>query len=230
MTTRAATPMRGFPSTFLSPTPIPWRSRCAAFVIGIASLCAAPAYALLFSFNTTALAGTSARLEFSLFDGDFDLGNNSVTISSLTTDGSLGAADCTLSCSGGPPYTITDAIGLGQYLQDLTLGNAFSFDLSFTTNFLGVNAPDRLVLNLLDAGTNFTLVDTDLDFLNDPVPAQDAILVLDLVAGGQPQLPTVSNPSVPGLAPVPGSAALLAIGLVVLAARQIRVRIPSVYG
>lgn len=229
MSIRAATPMQGFPFTSVLPVIERWRIRWAAFVIGVAALCAGPAGATVISFNTTALAGNPARLEFSLFDGDFDLGNNSVRIASLTTDGSLGTADCSLSCSGGPPYTITDSGGLGQYLQDLTLGNVFSFDLAFTTNFSGMNAPDRLVLNLLDAGTNFTLVDTDLDFLNDPVPAQDAILVLDLVAGSQPQLPTASNPGVPGaIVPVPGSAALLGVGLAVLAARRIRARVPSV--
>jgi len=202
-----------------------WRIRCAAFLIGVAALGAGPACSTLISFNTAALAGTSARLEFSLFDGDFNLGNNSVTIASLTTNGALGAVDCSLSCTGGPPFTITEALGLGQYLQDLTLGSVFSFDLSFTTNFSGVNAPDRLVLSLLDAGTNFTLVDTDLDFLNDPVPAQDAILVLDLVPGGPPLLPTVSNPGLPStVVPTPGSAVLLGIGLAALAARRIRNR------
>jgi len=231
MSIRAATPAQGFPFILLSPEMAPWRARCAAFLIGIAAFGAGPACATLFSFNTTALAGSSARLEFSLFDGDFDLGNNSVTIASVNTNGSLGAVDCSLGCTGGPPFTITDALGLGQYLQDLTLGTVFSFNLSFTTNFSGVNAPDRLVLSLLDAGTNFTLVDTNLDNLNDAVPYQDAILVIDLVPGGKPLLPTSSNPSLPGaIIPAPGSAVLFGIGLAVLAARRIRVRPPSVYG
>jgi hypothetical protein len=205
-----------------------WRAWCVAFAVGVAAFSSGPACATVFSFNTTALAGTSARLEFSLFDGDFDLGNNIVTIASVNTNGSLGAFDCTLGCTGGPPFAITEAAGLGQYLQDLTLGTVFSFDLSFTTNFSGVNAPDRLVLSLLDAGTNFTLVDTDLDFLSDAVPAQDAILVVDLVPGSTPQLPTASNPPLPGAIPAPGTAALIGIGLVLLATRRTRTPVPAV--
>lgn len=227
---RAAILIQSLPSTFFSPALARWRIRCAAFVVGVAAACAGPAHALLFSFNTTALSGTSARLEFSLFDGDFS-GNNSVTIASLTTNGSLGAVDCTVGCTGGPPYTIDDAIGLGSYLQDLTLGTVFSFNLTFTTNFSGSGDPDRLVVSLLDPGTNLTLVDTDLDLVSGAVGTQDAILVLDLVAGSKAQLPTVSTPGLPGaIIPAPGSAVLFGLGLAMLAMRRIRAGRLSVSG
>jgi hypothetical protein len=185
------------------------------------------AHALSIHLNTSALAGVSGRLEFSLFDGDFTLGNNTVTISNLVTDGTLGAVDCSLGCAGGPPYTLDETAGLGQLLQDLTLGLGVDFDLTYTTNFVsnGANAPDRLVLNLLDPATNLTLVDTDLDALADPIPYQDALLVLDLVAGGQPRFPTRTDPigpPNPPTVPEPPAAALLALGIVVLAGRHLR--------
>jgi hypothetical protein len=198
--------------------------RCTALALAVAAGLAGPASATLVSFDTTTLVGTAARLDFSLLDGDFDLGNNTFTIASITTDGTLGSVDCTLGCSGGPPYTITEAFGLGQFLQDLTLGTWLAFDVSFTTNFSGNNAPDRTSLVLLDPGTNFTLVDTDLDFLNDPVPVQDALLVVDHAPGAPIQLPTASNPNIPATIPEPGAAGLLWLGLAVLTGQRIRRR------
>lgn len=205
-----------------------WQKRCAAFVMTVAACAAGPAAATLVSFDTSSLAGSAARLDFSLLDGDFTE-NNSVTIASLSTDGTLGGVDCSLSCSGGPSYVITDTGGLGQFLQDLTLGSYFSFDLSFTTNYPGSGAPDRLSLLLLDPLTNFTLVDTDLDFLNDPVPTQDALLVVDLAPGAQIQLPTATDPNVQGTGtiPEPGAGGLVALGLALLSGQRIRSRRPS---
>lgn len=204
-----------------------WQKRCAAFVMTVAACAACPAAATLVSFDTSSLAGSAARLDFSLLDGDFTE-NNSVTIASLSTDGTLGGVDCTLSCSGGPSYVITDTGGLGQFLQDLTLGSYFSFDLGFTTNYPGSGAPDRLSLLLLDPLTNFTLVDTDLDFLSDPVPTQDALLVVDLAPGAQIQLPTETDPNVQGTGtiPAPGAGGLVALGLALLSGLRIR-RKPS---
>src|SRR5262245_25788048 len=143
------------------------------------------AFALSITLGTTALAGTDARLEFDLLDGDLSE-NNNATISGLTTDGILGTATCEMgvSCTGGPSFTISDTGGLGQFLQDLTLGGSVAFNLDFTNNFAGSGAPDRLVLFLLDPDTNFTLVDTNLDRLSDPIPFQDALLFVGL---GGPQ-------------------------------------------
>ncbi len=196
--------------------------RCAAFAL-VACL-AGSADASLISLDTSAFAGgTQARLDFTLLDGDF-VSNNSVSIASVTTDGTLGAVDCSLGCSGGPPYTITDALGLGQFLQDLTLGSQISFSLNFSTNFSGVGAPDRLTLLLLDSA-GFTLVDTDLDFLLDPVPTQDALLLVDLAPGAQIQLPTATDPNLPtAVIPEPGAASLVGLGLALLAAPRFRRR------
>lgn len=195
--------------------------RGAAFVLAFAACCAVPVGATVISLDTTSLAGTSARLDFSLLDGDFDLGNNSVTIGAIATDGSLGGVDCSLGCSGGPPYTITEAAALGQFLQDLTLGTTLSFDLGFTTQYSGIGAPDRLSLLLLDPTTNFTLVVTDLDFLNDPVPTQDALLLVDLAPGAVIRQAMISDPSIPVTAiPEPGAAGLVGLGLALLAGRR----------
>ena len=130
------------------------------------------------TINTAALNGTAARFDFVLFDGDLTA-NNSVTISSFLTNGTLQGTDCSVSCSGGPPFTITDTGGFGELTQDLILGTDLSFNLTATHNFAGSDA-DVLVLNLLNPATNFTLVDTNLDALNAPVPFLDALLVLGI--------------------------------------------------
>lgn len=153
------------------------------------------AFAIPFSLDTSALMGKDARLEFSLLDGDLTP-NNNATISGAAING-----------------TLSDAGGFGQFLQDLTLGSALSFNLDFTTNFAGGD-PDLLVLNLLDPFTNLTLVDTDLDALSAPVPYQDALLVIQLKDNGAILLPTATTPPV-GIAivPEPSTVILLALGL-----------------
>jgi hypothetical protein len=188
-----------------------------------------PALALSFSLDTTALSGTSARLEFTLFDGDFT-DNNSVTISGLATDGTFQATDCTVSCVGGPPFVISDTGGFGEFLQDLTLGNTVSFDLALTASFAGVPGAvsDRFVLSLLDPGTNFTLVDTDLDLLSDAIPFQDALLVIDLV-GPVVQVAGTTNPKihVTAVVPEPSTMLLLTLGISLILCRRTRRRYRS---
>lgn len=186
------------------------------------------AHAVLVNLDTTLLSGTSARLDFALLDGDGDLGNNTVTISPIVTDGTLGGDDCSVGCTGGPPFTISDAFGLGQFLQDLTLGTTVSFDLSFTTRFSGNGAPDRLSLLLLDAGSNLTLVHTSLDFSSDPVPVQDALLIVDHSPGAQIRFATVSSPALPIAVSEPGAGALFSLGLALIGGQRIRRRHPCV--
>lgn len=175
----------------------------------------AVAAAVTVTIDTTSLTGQDARLAFTLLDGDF-AANNSVTISNLVTDGTPGPADCTLGCSGGPPFTVDDGFGLGEFLQDLKLGSYVRFDLAFSAVFSGIGAPDRFTLNLLDAATNFTLVDTELDFLSDPVPAQDALLLIDLQDGAMVRPAEQGVPIRTSTVPLPATAALVMVALAAL--------------
>src|SRR5262245_18541410 len=182
--------------------------RSAAIAGGLAILTPAQAVPVTFSLPAS-LSGASGRLDFALFDGDFDLGNNTVTISNITTNGTLQSAHCSLGCSGRPSFVLDESLALGQLLQDLVLGTSVSFDLSFTTNFSGIGVPDRLILNVLDSSTNLTLVTTDLNkIVDDPVGYQDALLVLDLKDGG---LTVASTISVPGSGAVPEPSTILAL-------------------
>jgi len=208
------------------------RRRCRARALAVAAIAGTialagvhdDARATLLSIDTSALAGVLARLDFSIIDGDAEFGNNSFTITSITTNGSLGVADCSLGCVGGPPFTISDALGLGQFVQDLTLASTLSFEFTFTSNYAGSGAPDRSALLLLDAASNFSLLDTDLDFPSAPVPVQDALLVVDHAPGAGIRIATASNPSVPIAVAEPDAAALVALGLVLLGDLSIRRR------
>lgn len=199
-----------------------WR-RPAALLLhcaGLAAAIAGPGDALAaytVTLNTSSLAGTSARLEFDLFDGDA-AANNSVTVSSIVSNGTFVASDCSLGCTGGPPFVISDALGLGQLLYDLTLGTSLSFSLAFTTNYAGVpgtDPADRFALSLLDPGTNFTLVATDIAF------PDDALLAVDLTGAGTVQAAGVTSPAIGILAvPEPGSLLLATTALLALAGRR----------
>lgn len=142
------------------------------------------AHAFQVSIDTSSLAGTGARLEINLLDGDTVFGNNSA------------------SAFGN---TIFDP---DQILHDFVAGGILTFDLSFTHNFAGGDR-DVLVINLLDPGTSFSLLDTDLDALNAPVPYQDALLVCEL-SNAACLVPTFSDPNVTVTVPEPGPLGLLA--------------------
>lgn len=125
--------------------------------------------------------------------------------------------DCTVGCSGGPPFVLDDSTGLGSLLYDLTLDGSVSFELSYTTNYTGVpgtDPPDRFALSLLDPATNFTLVRTDITF------PRDALLTIDLIGGGVVQTASVTTPQIGLSVPEPGSFALAAIALGALFRRR----------
>ena len=175
------------------------------------------ALAATVTLNTSTLAGMPGRLEFSLLDGDA-VANNTVSISNIASNGAFVATDCSIGCTGGPTsFVLDDGVGLGQLLYDLTLGTSLSFDLSFTTNFggvAGIDPPDLFVLSLLDAGTNFSLVRTDL------LPPADALLTVDLIGPGVVQTAGATNPIVGLAIPEPGSLALTAVALLALVGRR----------
>ena len=175
------------------------------------------ALAATVTLNTSTLAGMPGRLEFSLLDGDA-VANNTVSISNIASNGAFVATDCSIGCTGGPTsFVLDDGVGLGQLLYDLTLGTSLSFDLSFTTNFggvAGIDPPDLFVLSLLDAGTNFSLVRTDL------LPPADALLTVDLIGSGLVQIAGTTSPIVGLVVPEPGSLALTAVALLALVGRR----------
>lgn len=180
-----------------------------------------PAAAIPVTLDTSSRFGVSAQLEFSLLDGDL-LGNNSATIGSISTDGTLGVSDCSVGCAGGPPYMINEAFGFGQFLQNVILGNRLSFDLTFTSNFAG-GTPDRLSLVLLDPDTSFPLITTDpVAFPGGPVPVEHALLIVDFTPGAVIQVATLTDPALPVAVPEPGGAALFSLGLALLGGQRIR--------
>lgn len=173
------------------------------------TLASPQADALSIDLDTSALSGIAARLEFVLYDGDLT-DNNHATIASLATDatGTLQTHDCSLSCiESAGSYTLADTGGLGQFLQDLTLGNSLHFGLSLSNAFAGGEL-DRLVVSLLDPATNFVLVSTDLN-LTDAISVQDALLTVDFSGGAGYLLrqATATTPAV-GISVVPSPAPL----------------------
>ena len=196
-----------------------WRRPAALFCCaGLLAATASPQGALASTviLNTSSLANLPGRLEFDLLDND-GVANNSVVVSNIASNGTFVGTDCSVGCTGGPTsFVLSDAIGLGQLLYDLTLVTSLSFDLSYTTNFGGLAGtdPDRFKLNLLDSGTNFTLVGTNL------LPPSDALLAIDLVGSGVVQTASLTNPIVGLAVPEPGSLALTAVALLALVGRR----------
>lgn len=193
----------------------PWVLCSLSIAVVLALAFPKPASAVLVNINSSALNGTAARLDFQLLGGDLTA-NNSATIAALSTNGTLQGRDCSVGCAGGPPFVINDALGLGQFIQDLLLSTVLSFDLGLTNNFAGGDA-DLLVLNLLDPNNNFSLIDTDLDALSAAVPYQDALLVFNFQTG-QFLFPNVSSPAISAARVAePNGALLFGVGLIALA-------------
>lgn len=170
-----------------------WGGAAAAALVALAIAVDAGAAVHHADFDTSALSGTAATLEFSVFDLDLVDGNNSVTLS-----GSLFAA----------PESLSDAGGLGQLLLDHTLSSSLVFDVDFTTNSTDVPA-DRFIVSVLDPLTSFTLFDTDLE--------NDALLIIDLIGNGVVQTATTLTPvgepgGVPPAVPEPATLLLVVVG------------------
>ncbi len=150
--------------------------------LGLSTLLTGAAQAALFTLDTSGLDGTAARLEINLLDGDGVFGNSTASAFS---------------------QSITDP---DQILYDFIAGSPISFNL----NFQGVGA-DLLIVNLLDAESNFSLIDTDLGAFDVEVPYQDALLVCE-PATGRCFTPTRIDAGVSiAFVPEPGTLALLAL-------------------
>ncbi len=189
------------------------RIACAA-TLGMLSVCALPASAIPISINTTALVNNPATFTLNLIDGD-GVNNNTARIFNLQTDGQLLGTTCMTGCSTQPPFTLDDSAGLGEFIQELVLGTYLSFDLVFSNVFdITGDGPDLVIGSLLDAG--FSLVNTELDAFDRPVPYLDALFVANTADG------SVSGARGLTTIPEPGELALLCAGFVALGARRLR--------
>jgi hypothetical protein len=123
------------------------------------------------SIDTSALAGQNGTLAFDLLGGDAAVANNTATVGSLATNG-------TLSDSAG--FALVDAGFFNEVLRDITFGTTLSFTLQLTEN----NTPpglDQFSFFLLDSATLLPLGST-----TDPTGA-DALFAIDIdgqVGGG----------------------------------------------
>lgn len=172
------------------------------------------------SVNTAGIQGNTGGLAFDVISGDNVIGNNTFTVNNFT-GGTLapGVNANQGDAVGNLPglVTLKDS-GFTESFRGDTFGNALSFTLSSTNNFIGPGVPDEFSFFLTNAANTGTLVHTD-----DPTGA-DALFALDLSGAGRPEL-TVFNPLTAGVSysvtaaqqavPEPSSLALLAVGLIV---------------
>jgi hypothetical protein len=175
---------------------------CVLLVVG--ALAAGTAHAFPVAINTSAHSGKAATLAFDLIDGD-GIANTTVTISSFSTDGTLGSASSVGGVSGSLPgvVTLSDSAFFNELLQAITLGSTVSWDLSIATSAANANPPDAFSFFLLEADGVTPLFKT-----TDPTGA-DALLVIDIgVDAAGNSVPHIFEPV---LASGPGALALLAV-------------------
>jgi len=135
------------------------------------------AYAFNINVDTTSLATTDAILAFDFIDGD-GIVNNTVQISNFLTDGNFdptsGLATGDVSSQLDSAVVIGDASGFNEFLQTITLGNSFQFQLETTNVFAaGATVPDSFSFFILDS-SGFPL------FATTDNTGADALFALDL--------------------------------------------------
>lgn len=168
------------------------------------ALAAGTAHAFPVTIDTSAHAGQAATLAFDLIDGDL-AANTTVTISSFSTDGTLGSASSAGDVSGSLPgvVTLSDSAFFNELLQAITLGSTVSWDLTIATSATNANPPDAFSFFLLEADGMTPLFKT-----TDPTGA-NALVVIDIGVDAEGNsIPHVFEP-VP--ASGPGALALLAV-------------------
>jgi hypothetical protein len=184
-----------------------------------------PAWALAFNFNidTTSLATTDAILAFDFIDGD-GIANNNVEVSNFLTHG--GSFDPT-SASGmsagdvsgllDSTVTMADTSGFSEFLQPITLGTSFQFQLNTSNQFAASGIlPDEFSFFILNSSSRLPLFST-----TDPIVDSNALFALDLIGTGSGNLSvfasTEVNPPTWSVVPLqkvpePGGLGLMLIG------------------
>jgi len=116
------------------------------------------------SIDSTALSGQNGKLAFDLTGGDAAVANNTATVGSFVTDGTLGN-------SAG--FALTDTDFFNEVLRDITFGTSLSFTLNLSENN---TAPgfDQFSFFLLNTADFLPLFDT-----TDPLGA-GALFAIDL--------------------------------------------------
>jgi len=181
------------------------------------------------SIDTTTYDGTDGILAFDFLDGDW-LVNNSVTVRSFYTDGTLGVATPTGSTSGSlvspDSVTLTDADFYNSLSQEIHFGSSIYFMLEITEQGSGRPTPDSFSVFLLD-NTEMPLFPTT-DFTG-----ADALFAVDIDGTPTGNLQVFSGVGTsssvtwavqaPSAVPIPGTAWLLGSALLGgLAARHRR--------
>jgi hypothetical protein len=114
------------------------------------------------NINTTPLKGVAGYLAFD-FIGGTPIENNTVTISSFTSDATLGALTPTGGATGSifpGPGTLNDSQFFNELLQAVTFGTTVSFTLDLATSVSSGGIPDAFAFYLLDSTQNpFTTSD-----------------------------------------------------------------------
>ena len=168
------------------------------------------------SVDTSAISGTSAQLAFDFIDGGTP--SNTITVSSFTTDGTLGSPTLTGGASGLLPgtVTLTDSSFFSEYLTNITLGTQFSFTFGATSNGPDATSlPDAFSLFLLDPITGLPLFST-----TDPT-GSGALFVLNIDGTSGGALDVYSAPGGEAVitvtpittTPVPEPSSLLLLGV-----------------
>lgn len=179
--------------------------------------------------DTTSLAGTAGTLAFDFIDGGPPA--NQVTISDLSSDGTLGSSATTGSVSGSAPTTFTlhDSAFFSELVQGVTLGKQLTFQLDATTNAPSSGSlADTLSFFILDSsGVSNSASALSLITTTDPTQANSLFtLQIDGTNGADVSIfgasPAVSVTFGPVTGPVtgvpePGSLPLLTLALGMLA-------------
>jgi hypothetical protein len=206
-----------------------WRQAMGVAAIGGALLgyaIAVSATTFNVSFNSTGMSGASAILAFDFIDGGPP--SNSVVLSALTSNGTMGATSATGAVTGTARWTFTDTSFFNELLVSLgPLGTATSFSFTTSDNApAGGSQPDAFFFSILDPNTLLPLFPT-----GDSISGEDALFEFDI--GGEAPcraslcvyspVPAIQGFSltvtpVPS-APEPGTLALLAVGIGALFAR-----------